>query len=65
MLAFVQVRILLWDMFVGMDTTWQLTFELAWIGLVGVIFAGLLAPLEALGWWAGWYGDEIDMTLNP
>jgi len=35
-------------------------FDLTWIGLVAMVFAGLLAPLEALGWWAGWYGDEVD-----
>ncbi len=35
-------------------------FDLTWIGIVAMVFAGLLAPLEALGWWAGWYGDEVD-----
>jgi predicted Abi (CAAX) family protease len=35
-------------------------FDLVWIGVIAIIFAGLLAPLEALGWWAGWYGDAID-----
>ena len=35
-------------------------FDLTWIGVVAMVFAGLLAPLEALGWWAGWYGDEVD-----
>ncbi|HEY9638978.1 MAG TPA: hypothetical protein V6C57_00760 [Coleofasciculaceae cyanobacterium] len=35
-------------------------FDLTWIGGVAVIFAGLLAPLETLGWWAGWYGEEVD-----
>lgn len=24
----------------------------------------LLAPLEALGWWAGWFGDFLDTTTN-
>lgn len=30
------------------------------IGLLAVAFllAGVLSPFEALGWWAGWYGDE-------
>jgi len=23
-----------------------------------------LAPLEALGWWAGWYGEQVDNTLQ-
>lgn len=35
-------------------------FDLTWIGIVALVFSGLLAPLEALGWWAGWFGDEVD-----
>ncbi|MGB3493172.1 MAG: hypothetical protein WBA57_10615 [Elainellaceae cyanobacterium] len=42
----------------------QLMFNLAWIGIVGVAVAGVLAPLETLGWWAGWYEDDIDTTLH-
>ena len=37
----------------------QWVFDLIWLGLIGVIVGGLLAPLEALGWWAGWYGDNL------
>ena len=33
---------------------------LALIALVAFMIAGALAPLETLGWWAGWYGDEVD-----
>jgi len=36
------------------------TFDLIWIGVIAIVFAGLLAPLETLGWWAGWYGDEVE-----
>jgi predicted Abi (CAAX) family protease len=39
-------------------------FDLVWIGVVAMVFAGFLAPLEALGWWAGWYGDGVD-TRTP
>lgn len=39
----------------------QVPFDLAWIGLVAALVAALLAPVETLGWWAGWYGD----TLTP
>ncbi|WP_198806927.1 CAAX protease [Leptolyngbya sp. BL0902] len=39
-------------------------FELVWIGSLALVVAGLLAPLEALGWWAGWYGDPVQ-TLPP
>ena len=27
--------------------------------VVGIVVALLLAPLESLGWWAGWYGDAL------
>lgn len=29
---------------------------------ISLVLAGLLAPFEALGWWAGWYGDSRDTT---
>ena len=29
------------------------------VALSGLVFAMLLAPIEALGWWAGWYGEEL------
>lgn len=38
----------------------RLPLDLAWVALVGIIVAGFMAPVETLGWWAGWYGDEID-----
>jgi predicted Abi (CAAX) family protease len=40
----------------------RLIFDLSWIGGVGVVFAGLLAPFETLGWWAGWFGDDVDTS---
>ncbi|GAB4367019.1 MAG: hypothetical protein Kow00121_04960 [Elainellaceae cyanobacterium] len=42
----------------------QWLFDLLWVGIVAIVFAGLLAPLESLGWWAGWYGDEVE-TRQP
>ncbi|MEP0909854.1 CAAX protease [Leptolyngbya sp. GB1-A1] len=36
--------------------------DLLWIGVVAIVFAGILAPLETLGWWAGWYGDDLDTS---
>jgi hypothetical protein len=33
---------------------------LALIAVVAFLVAGALAPLETLGWWAGWYGDTVD-----
>ena len=29
---------------------------------IALIFAGLLAPFEALGWWAGWYDKQGNTT---
>ncbi|MCU0546151.1 MAG: CAAX protease [Oscillatoriaceae cyanobacterium Prado104] len=45
----------------------RLMFDLAWIGVVAFVFAGILAPLESLGWWAGWYGEDLDTAaaLKP
>jgi len=42
----------------------RLVFDLTWIGIVALFFSGLLAPLETLGWWAGWYGDEVETHHN-
>ena len=39
--------------------TWLLTF------IVGFLFVASLAPFEALGWWAGWYGrSKEDRELS-
>ncbi|PSN15919.1 CAAX protease [filamentous cyanobacterium CCT1] len=48
----------------GLPTPMQLVLNLIWIGLVALVVAGLLAPLETLGWWAGWYDDEVNTTVN-
>lgn len=40
----------------------KLIFNLVWIGIIALVAAALLAPLEALSWWAGWYGDQVDTT---
>lgn len=29
---------------------------------IALVLAGLLAPFEALGWWAGWYSSDRDIT---
>ncbi|MBE9101514.1 Yip1 family protein [Vacuolonema iberomarrocanum] len=42
----------------------RLIVNLVWISVVAIVVAGLLAPLETLGWWAGWYDDDIDTTIN-
>ncbi|MFB2937633.1 CAAX protease [Aerosakkonemataceae cyanobacterium BLCC-F154] len=48
--------------FAAMSVTVRLIFNLVGIGLVALLLAILLTPLEALGWWAGWYGDPIATT---
>lgn len=40
----------------------QWIFDLVWIAVVAIVFAGILAPLETLGWWAGWFGDGLDTS---
>ncbi|MGF1568019.1 MAG: CAAX protease [Nodosilinea sp.] len=42
----------------------RLVLNLVWVGVVALVVAGLLAPLETLGWWAGWYDDEVNTTVN-
>jgi len=34
------------------------------LAVVGFLFAGVLSPFEALGWWAGWYGREASEALE-
>lgn len=41
----------------------RIPLNLLWIGVVALVVAGLLAPLETLGWWAGWFGGELDTGL--
>jgi pimeloyl-ACP methyl ester carboxylesterase len=33
---------------------------LALVALIGFLIAGALSPFEALGWWAGWYGQPLE-----
>jgi predicted Abi (CAAX) family protease len=40
----------------------QWTFDVFWIAVIAIVFAGILAPLETLGWWAGWFGDDLDTS---
>ena len=34
-------------------------FDVVWIAVAAIVIAAFLAPLETLGWWAGWYGDDV------
>jgi len=48
-----------------LSDTERLIVDLVEIGFVALIIAALLSPLEALGWWAGWYGDQVQTTQLP
>ena len=40
-------------------SSWLVT-DLEWIAgafVVALVFLAVMAPMEALGWWAGWYGE--------
>lgn len=50
--------------FDSLPTLFQFVLNLAWVGAIAIIVAGLLAPLETLGWWAGWYEDEVILPEN-
>jgi predicted Abi (CAAX) family protease len=45
--------------------TERLILDLVEIGFVALVIAALLSPLEALGWWAGWYGDRVKTIQVP
>ncbi|MEB3200349.1 MAG: hypothetical protein VKK62_07470 [Synechococcaceae cyanobacterium] len=40
-----------------------LVVDLVVIGLLLFLLAAFLAPLESLGWWAGWFGEELRPPL--
>jgi predicted Abi (CAAX) family protease len=50
--------------YTSLPSLFRFIFNLFWIGVVAIIVAGLLAPLETLGWWAGWYDDEVNTIDN-
>ena len=35
-------------------------FTFVLVVLLGFFLAGVLSPLEALGWWAGWYKEDLE-----
>ncbi|MBW4464183.1 MAG: CAAX protease [Pegethrix bostrychoides GSE-TBD4-15B] len=39
-----------------------LVLSLVWLAILALVFAGILAPLETMGWWAGWYGDGVNTS---
>ncbi|MBV8170686.1 MAG: hypothetical protein JO219_02015 [Candidatus Eremiobacteraeota bacterium] len=57
--AFRPLQSLMFGWTVHLPAPLRVPFDLLWFGLVAALVAALLAPLETLGWWAGWYGDDI------
>ncbi len=64
-LLFPQLRNLWLVWYKALGSALELTIDLMQIGLIAAFFAALLVPLEALGSWAGWYGDRIEPKIHP
>jgi predicted Abi (CAAX) family protease len=60
LIATTQRGFVLW--FEALNSTVQLVLQLGYLGLIAVIIAILLTPLESLSWWAGWQKAK---PLNP
>lgn len=58
LLAIAPLRVWLTLLYHTLNLTWQTTTDLIGIAILGLLLAAMLAPLEALSWWAGWYGDD-------
>lgn len=58
LLAIAPLRVWLNLLYRTLSVTWQTTTDLIGIAILGLLLAAMLAPLEALSWWAGWYGDD-------
>jgi predicted Abi (CAAX) family protease len=56
------IRTSVFGWYANLQGFWGLLFDLFWISIVAIVFAGILAPLESLGWWAGWYNDELNAS---
>lgn len=59
------VRSALLNWYDDLPQLFKLIFNLTWIGVIATVFAGILAPLETLGWWAGWYDDQLETVTEP
>lgn len=50
----------------ALGETLRLTIELVNISVIALLISIFLTPLEALSWWAGWYGDHsLQYTGTP
>ncbi|MBP0035670.1 MAG: peptidase [Roseofilum sp. Belize BBD 4] len=44
--------------YASLTKTLDLIVDLSLMSFLALLFAIVLTPVESLGWWAGWYGDE-------
>jgi hypothetical protein len=51
-----------WD--VQVPELLRLPIDLIWLAVLGFVVAAIMAPFETLGWWAGWYGDRIETSVD-
>lgn len=49
-------------LFQALTGTLRLVVNLVGMGAIALLLTALLIPVEALGWWAGWYGDPVQTT---
>jgi predicted Abi (CAAX) family protease len=63
--ALLQFPVVVSGTYSALTGTFRISLNLASIGFIALILAAMLAPLEALGWWAGWYGDSVDTSIPP
>ncbi|OCR00482.1 CAAX protease [Oscillatoriales cyanobacterium USR001] len=54
-----------WQFYWTLGKSWRLVIDLAQVTLFASLFTAIIAPLQTLGWWAGWYGEEVEKTDNP
>jgi hypothetical protein len=50
--------VLLTSLWGQLRASFGLALDLAWIGLLLFLISAFFAPFEALGWWAGWFGEQ-------
>jgi len=40
----------------------RLPIDLLWLCVIAIVVSAFMAPIETLGWWAGWFGEPIDTS---
>ncbi|MGC1380496.1 MAG: hypothetical protein WA814_05680, partial [Candidatus Baltobacteraceae bacterium] len=63
-LALAPVRGALFGWQAHLPRVFSFAVDLLWLGIVALVVSAIMAPLETLGWWAGWYGDRIDVAAD-